>query len=188
MRTPWGPSQSQRTLGEGVVLVSTAGHGGIHLDADRNRLVHPAWREANGWYEEDCDWAIVAVTFPNLFTEEQVLDAHRSAKDWHPDAYEKVLRTTLLPTESYERRERLFFEAHASRWLATAAFGSGQSHGGRPPVPAGMVGVAARLGERGPDERWFLVPQAEYEQRRPGDFAFVVDEQRHAEWPATVAA
>ncbi len=188
MRTPWGPSQTQKTLGNGVVQVTTAGHGGIHLDVARNRQVHPAWRQADGWYEEDCDWAIVAVTFPNLFTEQNVLHAHTSAKNWHPDAYEKALNTRLLPAESYERRERLFYQAHADRWLVTAAFGRGQSRGGRPPVPDGMVGVVARLGERGPDERWFLVPAAEYEQRRPDGHPFIVDEQRHTEWLTLPAA
>lgn len=181
MQTPWGAAQTRKTLGDGVTQVTTAGHGGIHLIPDRNRQVHAVWRDAAGWYEEDDEWSVVAVTFPNLFTPEQVLEAHRLAKDYSPDQYENVFGVQLLPAESYQRREDLFYRQHAGRYITRAAFGAGQAHPGRIPVPAGMVGACARLGRDGPDERWFLVPAAEYEQRRV--HAFVIDEQRHTEWP-----
>ena len=66
--TPWGAAQQSRIYGEGVVAHSTAGHGGFHLDPARNALVDRRWRNAEGWYEEDSEWAIVAATFPELFT------------------------------------------------------------------------------------------------------------------------
>lgn len=188
MRTPWGIAQSENTIAEGVTIVTTVGHGGIKLGAARNRHVHKAWRQAGGWYEEDDDWAIVALTFPNLFPEDHVIEAHCLAKDWHPDEYEQVFGVKVLLAESYERREHLFYDTHAGRWLATAAWGYRNNHAHRVPVPEGMVGVVARLGGRrgtDPTERWFLVPAAEYSTRY-GDWSFVVDEQRHAEWPAAV--
>ncbi len=37
--TPWGPSQGATVYAEGVVCHSTAGHGGFHLSAERNRKV-----------------------------------------------------------------------------------------------------------------------------------------------------
>jgi hypothetical protein len=66
--TPWGGSQMAVVYAEGVVAHSTAGHGGFHLSADRNAKVHPLLRKHTPWYEEDCEWAVVAITFPGLFT------------------------------------------------------------------------------------------------------------------------
>ncbi|MGY3613950.1 hypothetical protein ACVJGD_000146 [Bradyrhizobium sp. USDA 10063] len=62
--TPWGPSQGATVYAEGVICHSTAGHGGFHLSAERNRKVNPVLRARSGWYEEDEAWAIVAITFP----------------------------------------------------------------------------------------------------------------------------
>ena len=47
-------------LAPGAWSVDTAGHGGIKLDAARNRKVPAVARQAGGWYEEDCQWAIAA--------------------------------------------------------------------------------------------------------------------------------
>jgi hypothetical protein len=192
MRTPWGTSQNEKTLAPGVVQVDTAGHGGIHLDATHNAQVHKVWRIRGGWYGEDNEWVIVALTFPNLFTPEHIVMAHTSAKDWFPDEYEQVFRTKLLPAESYTRQEQMFRAATEDKWVATAAWGYRNNVAGRLPVPEGMVGVASHLGghrRRGaPDaeERWFLVPATDYERRE--QFGFVVDEQRNCAWPELVAA
>ncbi len=43
--TPWGTSQGATIYAEGVICHSTAGHGGFHLSAERNREVHPILRE-----------------------------------------------------------------------------------------------------------------------------------------------
>ena len=49
--TPWGSSQGATLYAEDVVFHSTAGHGGIHLSAARNRMVPPMLRAEGGWYE-----------------------------------------------------------------------------------------------------------------------------------------
>jgi len=64
MRTPWGDAQDVRTIAEGIVEVSTAGHGGIHLAGERQRAVKaiaPKFETWAGgpWYEEDCDVSLV---------------------------------------------------------------------------------------------------------------------------------
>lgn len=66
--TPWGAAQASYRYGEGIVCHSTAGHGGFHLDECANARVHQAWRSPTAFYEEDVEWSIVAVTYPNLFT------------------------------------------------------------------------------------------------------------------------
>jgi hypothetical protein len=68
-------------------------------------------RRAGGWYEEDCDWAIVATVFPEAFkgrdvgtTTKDPLEAARSTlRNWHPDSYERFYSVTLQPGESFKR-------------------------------------------------------------------------------------
>lgn len=59
-RSPWGPIQHVTSLAPGAWSVETAGHGGVKLDAGRNRKVPAGARQPGGWYEEDCQWAIAA--------------------------------------------------------------------------------------------------------------------------------
>ena len=88
MQTPWGPSQSIRVLGqvngEDILEVTTAGHGGIfvppavlHLIPTHRRKRAAQWSGNDCWYEEDCEWASVALAMPRLFTTRQVELARR---------------------------------------------------------------------------------------------------------------
>lgn len=169
--TPWGPSQGATVYADGVVFHDTAGHGGIHLTADRNAKVHPMLRADNGWYEEDECWAIVAITFPNLFTRFERRHAERTIKDSWPDTWEKISGTILGPGESREKDRRAFELEHANDWIVISAITSAHE-------PGFVECVATRGGKRGPsvEERRFLVPATEY---RIGQFGFVIDEARH---------
>src|SRR3546814_21104401 len=69
LSTPWGLAQSSEIYANGVVFHSTASHGGIKLDRARNMAMPGVLRVAGGWYEEDCEWAKVAIGFPDLFTD-----------------------------------------------------------------------------------------------------------------------
>ena len=91
MRTPWGTAQHVTQLADGVCFVSTASHGGFKLSAERNAKVPKAWREGSfggqglqGWYEEDCDVALVMLTFPELFEAEVTERARKSFGSWFP--------------------------------------------------------------------------------------------------------
>lgn len=74
MQTPWGKADSVVTLSNGIRRVSTPSHGGYWVPAKLLPLV-PAqfqayaakWSGSPQWYEEDCAWACVAVTFPDVF-------------------------------------------------------------------------------------------------------------------------
>lgn len=191
MHTPWGQSQTQKQLGRGVIQVETASHGGIHVSPTLNAHIHKAWRDKDGWYEEDCQWAVVALTFPNLFSEDHVIYAHGVAKRWFPDEYAEVFKVTVLPAESGVIQERVFYQENADRFIGTAAWGYRNNLASRMPVPEGMVGVCAQVGGHGPGandnpERWFLVPADEYRERFR--YGFVIDEARHGEWLAMPAA
>ena len=168
--TPWGPSQGVTVYAEGVVCHSAAGHGGFHLSAERNRKVNPVLRARGGWYEEDEAWAIVAITFPHLFTGYERRCAERTKDSW-PDAWEAIFGIVLEPGESREKDRCAFEKEHADNWIVVSAIMSNQQ--------PGFVEVVATPGGRrgaGTEERRFLVPSDEY---RIGRFGFVVDETRH---------
>lgn len=169
--TPWGPSQGATVFAEGVVCHSTAGHGGFHLGADRNAKVDRRLRRSGGWYEEDAEWAIVALTFPHLFTGFERRSAEQTLKDSWPDVWEAIFGAVLEPGQSHEKDRRAFQARHAGDWIVISAIGSDR-HDGHVEV------VATVGGERGPgaEERRFLVPTGEYEV---GRFGFVVDAARH---------
>lgn len=170
--TPWGPSQRTTVFAEGVEFHATASHGGFKLSATRNRDVHPQLRSKDGFYEEDAAWAIVAITFPHLFTAFERQCAERSIKDGWPDAWEKIFGTCLAAGESHVKDRRAFEAKHAGDWVVISAIRS-DHHSGVTEV------IATRGGRRHShlEERRFLVPSSEYEV---GRFGFVIDELRHA--------
>ena len=173
--TPWGASQLATIYAEGIVAHMTAGHGGFRLSAERNAKVMPPLRIDSGWYEEDDAWAIVALTFPDLFTSYERKLADRTIRDKWPDEWEAIHGPPLEPGESIGKDRRDFERRHADAWIVASAITS--SH------QPGMVEVVAVLGARqvaNAEERRFLVPTAEYQARGP--FGFVIDEARHCSY------
>ena len=171
VHTPWGRSQGATVYAERVVRHSTAGHGGFKLSAKQNRQVHPTLRSKGGWYEEDSEWAIVAITFPQLFTSFERRCAERTIRDSWPDAWEAIFGAILQPSESYARDRLAFDAAHAADWIVVSAITSDHEKGF-------VECVATPGGKRGPgtEERRFLVPFDEYQVDR---FDFVIDVARH---------
>lgn len=171
LNTPWGASQGATFYAVDLVFHTTAGHGGFHLSLERNMLIHPMLRVADGWYEEDECWAIVAISFPDLFTSFERRCAERTIKDSWPDAWETIFGTVLQPGESREKDRHAFEQAHVADWIVISAITSTHQKG--------FVECVATLGsKRGPgvEERRFLVPSHEY---NVGRFGFVIDPNRH---------
>ncbi|OWV73547.1 hypothetical protein ATY75_30800 [Rhizobium sp. N122] len=170
--TPWGPSQGATVYADGIVSHKTAGHGGFNLSDVRNAKVHSMLRTDGGWYEEDAAWAIVALTFPDLFTTYERKCADKTIRDGWPYAWETIFGRSLAPGESYEKDAQAFAREHAGDWIVTAALRSDHH--------PGMTEVIATIGGRRGEyahERRFLVPSDEY---AVGRFGFVIDETRHA--------
>jgi hypothetical protein len=122
-------------------------------------------------YKEDEAWAIVAITFPHLFTGFERRCAKRTIKDSWPEAWETIFGTILAPGESREKDRRAFEQQHADDWMVISAITSHHEKG--------MVEVVATMGGRrgpGTEERRFLVPADEY---HAGRFGFVLDGDRH---------
>lgn len=168
--TPWGMAQSGEIYADGVVFHSTASHGGFKLDRSRNAAMPGVLRVAGGWYEEDCEWAKVAIGFPDLFTDHERRHADRTLRNYFPECWEAVHGRPLAPGESFTNDRRLFREVHSRDWVVVSAITS--------KIRPGFVECAATL--RGDGEaslrRRFLVPGDEY---RAGPHGFVIDEAQH---------
>lgn len=179
-RTPWGKPDHVKEYAEGIVFYGTPSHGGFKLGRERNAMVPDYMRREGGWYEEDCEWAIVAMVHPIAFKDDPkaLEEARRSLRSWFPDEYERFFGVELKPGESFKRDERDFYRDHAADWLTLAAWGDWHER-----VPAGMVGVVASIGgdrTTGREaHRYFLVPKDEYETGHR--FSFIVDPARHQE-------
>jgi hypothetical protein len=160
MRTPWGKADQVYDRGEGIISVSTPGHGGLKLDRKRNAMVHPAWRCAGGWYEEDLDWAIVALTFKGVagFDEDDIKQAHQTLRDYYPDEYQTATGEVLTSATSRELAEREEKEAARGKLQITGAWGNWATN-----VLPGQIGVSARVdGDRLNPERYFVMAAEEY--------------------------
>ncbi|NKL23560.1 DUF7007 domain-containing protein [Rhizobium leguminosarum] len=171
--TPWGQSQLATIYAEGIVSHMTAGHGGFHLSAERNLCVSPSLQKSSPWYEEDAEWAIVAHTFPDLFTAYERKCADETIRNSWPSAWEAIHGCELKPGQSWTKDRDTFESEHAGDWIVISAVFS--SH------HADMTEVIATRGgirDHRADERRFLVPSGEYATRGP--FGFVIDQQRHA--------
>ncbi len=177
--TPWGPSQGSNQIARGIMFYYTAGHGGVHLSPTRNIQVPEYMRNADGWYEEDCEWSLAAVVFMDEFLandENMTADKYRSTvedtfKNWYPDEYEQYYGTHLEEGTSFKRDEALFKERHKNDYVVIAAIGRAD----------GLVDCTATIGGvRGFGEaRNFLVPSEEYVTR--SNYGFVIDTTKHSD-------
>lgn len=103
--TPWGNAQQVVRYAPGVNFYSTAGHGGFKLSKRINDLLIPQYLKQatwsglglKGWYEEDCDWAIVVIAlsswpgFRAAFDQGEIERAHESLKQYHPAEYARFM-------------------------------------------------------------------------------------------------
>lgn len=187
MNTPWGKAQHTSMIIDGIGHVGTAGHGGIKVRADLNELIPEYMRAEGGWYEEDCDWSIPFVVFAaqlaegctDEYTMKTLADgtAKETLKNWKPDAFEQFYGVVLARGESFLKDERFFHADHANDLVCISAT---MAHDNIMVLATCTIGGRGgiRGNERRP-ERFFLVPQAEYDTR--GRFGFVVDPSRYQE-------
>lgn len=168
--TPWGSADNVTHLAPGMASVSTPGHGGIKLSPARNKEVDPTWARGNGFYEEDCEWAITAITFPEGFSEEHQRYAHESARRWFPDEYEAVVGKDpakygvtdykpIAPGESLVRDEKVFFAENSDKVQRAWSASYSKDHPGMTEV---TVSDVTSTGARTGTSRVILVPSEEY--------------------------
>lgn len=177
VRTPSGMSDSAEVYEDGVIFYGTPSHGFIKLNRKKQNEMPLCLRLKGGWYEEDCEWARVALGFKELFTEREYNQAVRTMKNWNPDAYMEFTGEKLNLEDSYVLRERDFKEKTKDKWVVIAAMLDKDDKS--------MVNCTATLGgNRGAwneevEKRLFKIPSIEYDTRNT--FGFIVDEEKHEE-------
>lgn len=97
--TPWGKAQTTAVIADGMIEYTTASHGGIWISEERLERMSEPYKSiapfaGRLWYEEDADWALIALAFP---------DDYCSGK-------EEVLRRLIL-----KGAKRTFDEYHAPK-------------------------------------------------------------------------
>lgn len=77
--TPWGYADYVNELSKDVVFYGTPSHGGFYVSPAALHYIPKEWqayaRKWSGsphWYEEDCAWCAVALSFPELFTDHEL--------------------------------------------------------------------------------------------------------------------
>lgn len=83
---PWGEVQQWSFVAEGIVHVTTAGHGGFLV----TRALYDKMPEHlrlcsftdNQWFEEDCAWCAVVLAFPEHFDARVVRGAQECYDRW----------------------------------------------------------------------------------------------------------
>ncbi len=140
--TPWGLSHTHEEIAPGIALITTASHGGYHLSEERwtqLQNVFPFFSTYAGgaWFEEDQDWAMVALAFPECFSDESIRGAVltvsisiKIARDLEQspqfkatnrlDCWDKVGEWLATDPSGQELRERVrvFEDLHKDEWEA----------------------------------------------------------------------
>ena len=87
--SPWGTPDNIERIAPGIWLVETPSHGGYFVEPEQRKAIPQSWQRASftgqgahGWYEEDCDWCMVALAFPHLFSQANRDAAWRTFRNW----------------------------------------------------------------------------------------------------------
>lgn len=101
IETPWGPSQTTDEIAPGITLHTTASHGGYHLSDQRVASMPKPLRDfipfggmqtgPGRWFEEDCDWAVVALAFPQIFPADAIPAALKTLEHYKPELFAEVM-------------------------------------------------------------------------------------------------
>ena len=145
--SPWGQVQYQENF-EGVCFVSTASHGGFKVMPSQNKLIPESFRNNDGWYEEDCEQAIVVFFLTPVLNDdkndpvkfdEAKQRARRSLQNYYWKEFEEYFAVELTPEESYSKKEFLRSQGLVNK-LAVISRSKGQA--------AGTLTVWLKLGGR----------------------------------------
>lgn len=106
--TPWGISDFQRKVANGIICYGTPSHGGYHLSETRLSELETIDSDllktftGRGWYEEDCDWSIIRYMYAGYFkacnwSYSTLTDAIETIKHWKPEIYAKIQAGLIKP-------------------------------------------------------------------------------------------
>lgn len=169
--TPWGACEEAVSYGEGVISYSTARHGGFWVSPERQAKMPPALYRDTQWYEEDCEQALVTLSFQELFTSYEISAAEETLKRYFPDRWERHYGQLL--EDDHAQNEILEMSKHDLEPLLV------MSAVEDPNDPSMVRVVAALNGDPSGGTRVFLVPAQEFDCHE--DENFIVDPDRHEE-------
>ena len=173
--SPWGAIQTSVQFLPGIWHVTTASHGGFLLSESRQAAMPPSLALSETAYEEDVDYALVALGFAAEFEVNSAADAlmvknaHDTVRNWHPDRYAAFTGKPVAPRVSYLLDLRDAYRERVGRHVVVAAFGDWADW-----VPNGKTGIVARRllevdqyarPRYAHDETRALVDAAAYERR-----------------------
>lgn len=97
IRTPWGLSdEPPKEIGRGIATVSTPSHGGYKVSEERSREFRGQFPGVETfvkgcvWFEEDCDWALVAMCWPSYFSEEALAYAYSTVVNFQAKRFATI--------------------------------------------------------------------------------------------------
>lgn len=165
--SPWGKPQSTTIIIPGILIVTTASHGGIHVNPTYQKRIPAYMRSANGWYEEDSQWSIPYVALEHEIRNQcpdtdrelhnkNIAAAHETLKGAYWRFYELFFNTELRPGESMSKDEEQWQVTNRNEYQVLSAWGDWHES-----VPTDMVALYCQLGGRDNPHgltRYFLVP------------------------------
>jgi len=95
--TPWGPAETAREIAPGIIHYGTASHGGYYVAPERVAQMPPPLRDFQpfagpNFYEQDCDWSIVALAFPQSFPSDALAAAAETLQHYRPELYREMAK------------------------------------------------------------------------------------------------
>jgi hypothetical protein len=178
--TPWGQADGVDRYVKGLNRYNTPGHGGFKVAATLNARIPEILRNADGWYEEDSEWAKIAFALPEFFTDFEKKHALSTVINWYPDEYEALTGKIIPEGQSQEKDKKLFTARNADNWVVISA-SSSKEHEGMVETWATKGGHRKEWNGPEIEEKRFLVPSTDYNSRQLG-FGFVIDPAQHAEF------
>lgn len=177
--TPWGISDSVVIFADGIELYHTPSHGGFWLSNERLKELPDYMSDIaeNGrWFEEDCNWSVIPLAFPDYFTTAEIAKAVGVCRNWLPEVYEANFDVVIPPGQSAVKDRQRFEEENKDKWMVVSAITDS--------LDTDMVCVMVTKGGQRTDAAWknaryILVPKEEY--RAVPNREFVVHEERYEE-------
>ncbi len=120
--TPWGQAQYVYKYGTGINCYGCAGHGGFKVSEGLLQKMPESLRKigSQGWFEEDCEWAAVAIAFPENFSQNEIDSAISSMKNYYPKQWEEVSGEIIPEGESYAKDKILFSERNQNNYVSVS--------------------------------------------------------------------
>lgn len=111
-QTPWGHADHVQWIADGIAHVFTSSHGGFYVSSERLDALPVPFRKfvpfakLPNWFEEDCDWAVVTLAFPDLFPQDTLRAAVQTVLGMRPEYFGPV-RQWLESANGVELRARV---------------------------------------------------------------------------------